>query len=76
MNNTKPMMEMAAVMVMIRRAGDRGISRCELHKYASPKLLIDEAIECLRIDGVIHRIDQDHYCATPDHRYAPQISLG
>lgn len=71
----KPVMEMAAVMAQIRQAGNRGVTRSELLRGATANLLIAEAIECLRLDGMIYRVEVDRYCITPDYRVRPQISI-
>lgn len=66
--------EMAAVLVLIQRAGCSGISKEELHNGASSKLRIDHAIESLKADGLIHRVDYERYCVTPDQQEAPAPS--
>lgn len=71
----KPLVEMAAVLVQVRRAGNKGVTHRELLRGATANLLIAEAIECLRQDGKIYRVDTDRYCLTPDYRVPPRLSI-
>lgn len=75
MEKPQPIFEMASVLVLVRRAGDKGITRSQLLNGASSLMCIDKAIDCLKARGMIHRVDEERFCVTPDHREAPEISL-